>query len=98
MKLIIDIEDEALERLSTADPNLLYTAIMNGKPYEERPQGDIIKCQNCKHRIKEWREDKRMKEKGYFVYGCEVFGEIIGYWGWGGHNDAFCSEAERREE
>lgn len=61
-------------------------------------QGDIIKCQDCKHQIKEWREDKRMKEKGYFVYGCEVFGEIIGYWGWGGHNDEFCSEAERREE
>lgn len=55
MKLIIDIEDEALERLSTVDPNLLYTAIKNGKPYEERPQGDLIKAfellkAHCKNR------------------------------------------------
>ena len=24
------------------------------KALEERPQGDIIKCQDCKHQIKEW--------------------------------------------
>lgn len=57
MKLIIDIEDEVLERLSTVDPNLLYTAIKNGKPYEERPQGEwvrmvldnktIVYCSEC---------------------------------------------------
>ena len=62
-----------------------------------RPKGKpIIKCQNCKYRVKEWREDKRMKEKGYWIYGCEHFGEIMGYWGFGGYDDEFCSDAERK--
>ncbi len=64
---------------------------------EERPQGEpIIKCQDCKYRVKEWREDKRMKDKGYWVYGCEHFGEIMGYWGFGGNDNEFCSDAEMK--
>ena len=55
----------------------------------------VIKCQNCKYRIKEWREDKRMKEKGYWVYGCKHFGEIMGYWGFGGNDNEFCSNAQQ---
>lgn len=54
----------------------------------------IIKCQGCKYQIKEWREDKRMKEKGYWVYGCEHFGDMMGYWGFGGNDNEFCSDAE----
>lgn len=63
----------------------------------ERPQGEpVIKCQDCKYRVKEWREDKRMKEKGYWAYGCKHFGEIMGYWGFGGYDNEFCSDAERK--
>lgn len=72
--------------------NLAIKALKN-----ERPQGEIVKCQNCKYRVKEWREDKRMKEKGYWVYGCKHFGEIMGYWGFGGSDDEFCSDAERAD-
>ena len=57
----------------------------------------IIKCKDCKHRVKEWREDRRMKDKGYWVYGCKHFGEIMGYWGWGGYDDEFCSDAEKAD-
>lgn len=64
---------------------------------DERPQGEpVIKCQDCKYRVKEWREDKRMKEKGYWAYGCKHFGEIMGYWGFGGYDNEFCSDAERK--
>lgn len=58
----------------------------------------IIYCKDCKHQVKEWREDKRMKDKGYWVYGCEMFGDLMGYWGWGGYDDEFCSSAERKEK
>lgn len=62
----------------------------------ERPQGKLIKCQDCRYRVKRWREDKRIKEKGYWEYGCEHFGEIMGYWGFGGYDDEFCSDAEQK--
>lgn len=62
-----------------------------------RSQGEpVIKCQDCKYRVKEWREDKRMKEKGYWAYGCKHFGEIMGYWGFGGNDNEFCSDAEQK--
>ena len=63
----------------------------------ERPKGEpVIKCQDCKYRVKEWREDNRMKEKGYWAYGCEHFGELMGYWGFGGNDNEFCSDAEQK--
>lgn len=61
------------------------------KALEEKP---IIKCKDCKYQVKEWREDKRMKEKGYWVCGCEHFGELMGYWGFGGNDNEFCSDAD----
>ena len=67
------------------------------KAYKERPQGEIVKCQDCKYRVKEWREDKRMKEKGYWVYGCKHFGALMGYWGFGGSDNEFCSDALRTD-
>lgn len=64
---------------------------------DSRPQGEsVIRCQDCKHQVKKWREDRRMKEKGYWAYGCKHFGEIMGYWGFGGNDDEFCSDAEQK--
>ena len=61
-------------------------------------QPEIIRCKECKYQVKEWREDKRLKENGYWVYGCRVLSEICGYWAWFGQDDEFCSEAERRTD
>lgn len=61
-------------------------------------QPEIIRCKDCKHQVKEWREDKRFKDDGYWVYGCEVIGDVCGYWALFGHNDEFCSEAEPKGE
>jgi len=60
--------------------------------------GELIRCKDCKHQVKEWRDDKRLKDKGYWVCGCEVISEICGYWAWLGQDDDFCSEAERRSD
>ena len=58
----------------------------------------VIQCKDCKHQVKEWRDDKRLKDKGYWVYGCKVISDICGYWAWFGQDDEFCSEAERRTD
>lgn len=95
---------EAIERLEyikthDTDPEdyeVLDLAI-KALQFAERPQGEpIIKCKDCKYQIKEWREDKRMKEKGYWAYGCEHFGDMMGYWGFGGKDNEFCSDAEKK--
>ena len=58
----------------------------------------IIKCQDCKHQKKWWNEDKRMKEKGYWIYGCDLIDDhFVGTSVWGEDNQ-FCSSAERKEE
>lgn len=85
---IVDIYSD-LNRITEREANILREAITM-----KRPQGEIvIKCKDCKYQVKEWREDKRMKEKGYWVCGCEHFGEIMGYWGFGGNDNEFCSNA-----
>lgn len=57
----------------------------------------IIRCQDCKHQKKYWHEDKRMKEKGYWVYGCDLIDDsFVGTPVWGSP-DQFCSSAESRE-
>ena len=61
-------------------------------------QPEIIRCKDCKYQEKEWREDKRFKDNGYWVYGCKVMSDLCGYWAWFGQDDEFCSEAERRTD
>ena len=61
-------------------------------------QPEITRCKGCKHQVKEWRTDKRLKDKGYMVCGCEVVGDACGYWALLGQDDDYCSFAERRED
>ena len=61
-------------------------------------QPEITRCKGCKHQVKEWRTDKRLKDKGYMVCGCEVVGDACGYWALLGQDDDYCSFAERRGE
>lgn len=58
----------------------------------------VIHCKDCKYQVKRFCTDKRYKEGGYWEVGCNHFGEIIGYWGWGGQDDEFCSDAEPKEK
>ncbi len=61
-------------------------------------QPEIIRCKDCKHQVKEWRTDKRLKGNGYMVSGCDVVGDACGYWALLGQDDDFCSYAERKEQ
>ena len=56
----------------------------------------IIRCKDCKHQKKVWHEDKRMKEKGYWVYDCEFIDDPFVGVPVCGQPDEFCSNAERR--
>lgn len=57
----------------------------------------IIRCQDCNHQKKYWHEDKRMKEKGYWIYGCDLIDDsFIGTPVWGADNQ-FCSSAEAKK-
>ena len=57
----------------------------------------VIKCKDCKYQKKYWHEDNRMKERGYWIYGCELIDDsFIGTPVWGEDNQ-FCSSAEMKE-
>ena len=84
---------ERLKELPSAQPEVL--ACGEG---ELSAQSEIIRCKGCKHQVKEWRTDKRLKDKGYMVCGCEVVGDACGYWALLGQDDDYCSYAERRTD
>lgn len=75
----------------------LEAFILAIKALEERPQGEIvIKCNDCKHQKKYWHEDRRMKDKGYWVYGCNLIDDsFVGTPVWGLPNQ-YCSSAEQK--
>ena len=52
----------------------------------------VVRCKDCIHQEKFFHEDKRRKDGGYYIYGCEL---ADGY----SHvclDDDFCSKGERR--
>ena len=65
---------------------------------ENEPAIDtIVKCKDCKHQKKYWHEDKRMKEKGYWIYGCDFVDDpFVGTPVLGADNQ-FCSSAEAKK-
>ena len=99
IELVIKIDEELYNYMQTEkfdehlDKRFDYQvrfAVKNGTP--------LPRCKDCKYQVKEWREDKRFKDNGYWVYGCKVISDICGYWAWFGPDDEFCSAAERRGE
>lgn len=58
---------------------------------------EVIRCKDCKHQVKEWRDDKRLKGNGYYACGCDIVGDACGYWALLGQDYAYCSMAERKE-
>ena len=78
--------------------NIVEKLCIDNAPTVERPQGEpVIKCKDCKYQKKYWHKDKRMKEKGYWIYGCELIDDpFIGTPVWGKDNQ-FCSSAKIKE-
>ena len=88
--------EEAIETLKANYPDACYEQLREAVDVAifalKKP--DIIRCRDCKHQIKNFYEDKRRKDGGYYVYGCELSNDYS-------HvclDDDFCSRAERREE
>jgi len=90
----IDIADDLRDYINVVG----YWAWMERLKGLPTAQPEIVRCKDCKHQIKEWRDDKRFKDKGYWVYGCKVMSDLCGYWAWFGQDNEFCSDAERRAE
>lgn len=57
----------------------------------------VIRCKDCRHQVKEWRDDKRFKGNGYYACGCDIVGDACGYWALLGQDYDYCSMAERKE-
>lgn len=57
----------------------------------------VIKCKDCKYQKKYWHEDNRMKERGYWIYGCELIDDSFIRTPVWGEDDQFCSSAEMKE-
>lgn len=53
----------------------------------------VVRCKDCVHQTKFWHNDRRMKNGGYYIYGCDL---VDGY----SHvclDDDFCSCGERMD-
>ena len=53
--------------------------------------GKLIRCKDCKHQEKTFHEDKRRKDGGYYIFGCNLadgFSHVC-------LDDDFCSRGER---
>lgn len=88
---------DAIDNAPTASPKEICIANIHFDEEKLREIVDnaIIRCKDCKHQKKCWHEDKRMKDKGYWIYGCELISDsFVGTPVWGEDNQ-FCSSAER---
>ena len=95
-KWIANAKDEETKIRADATKNFICEVIMtiNNTPSVEPEKP--IRCKDCKHQKKCWHEDKRMKDKGYWIYGCELIDDsFVGTPVWGGDNQ-FCSSAKKK--
>ena len=53
---------------------------------------EVVRCKYCKHQRRVWINDRRRKEKGYWIFSCdqEEYGLL-------GADDDFCSYGERKD-
>lgn len=55
-------------------------------------KGELIRCKDCKHQTVSFHPDKRRKDGGIHIYGCDL---VDGYTPCGFDED-YCSAAERK--
>ena len=57
---------------------------------------EVVRCKDCRYRSKTWYEDKRRKDGGYWIIGCNndnIAERVYGL----AHDDDFCSFGERKD-
>lgn len=98
VKFGIEKAYDLIDMAPTASPKEICIANIHFDEEQLREIVDnaIIRCKDCKHQKKYWHEDKRMKDKGYWIYGCNLIDDsFVGTPVWGEDNQ-FCSSAERK--
>ena len=58
---------------------------------------EVVRCKDCKHQCKIWHADKRMKEKGYWIYSCEGNSDPFVSHTVNGYDDEYCCYGERKK-
>lgn len=58
---------------------------------------EVVRCKDCKYRSKEWYEDKRNKDGGYWLVCCENDAIAERIYGLAQDND-YCSYGEKRDD
>ena len=67
---------------------------------EYTPAADVapvVRCKYCKHQCKTWHADKRMKEKGYWIYSCNRNSDPFVSHTVNGYDDEYCCYGERKK-
>ena len=57
----------------------------------------VVRCKDCKHQFKIWHADKRMKEKGYWIYSCKRNSDPFVSHTVNGYDDEYCCYGERKK-
>lgn len=58
----------------------------------------VIYCHRCRHQKMTWHKDKRYRQGGYPIWGCELISDpFTSHPVWGEPNQ-YCSSGEEREE
>ena len=68
------------------------------KAVKELPRIDLVRCGECKHQVKQWHEDNRMKSKGFYYYRCDRNKDPFVAHTVNGQPMDFCSYGERRAD
>ena len=58
---------------------------------------EVVRCRDCKHQRKIWHADKRMKEKGCWIYSCKGNSDPFVSHTVNGYNDEYCCYGERKK-
>ena len=56
----------------------------------------IVRCKECKHQIKTWHQDNRMKSGGYYLFMCDLNQDPFVSHVVNGADDDFCSVGEKK--
>ena len=58
---------------------------------------EVVRCKDCKHQCKIWHADKRMKEKGYWIYSCKGNSDPFVSHTVNGYDGEYCCYGERKK-
>lgn len=58
---------------------------------------DVVICNECKYQDKQFKNDKRFKEGGFFIYCCKLNSDSFESHAVDGLPREYCSSGERKE-